>query len=695
MSIYSKPLDYWNAPALQHFLLGFIHAYLGDYSEAYAANSQALHFAQQASDVRDIMAITFNRGYIDLLAGNWSSADRHLRSTLRLAEKQRNLDFQRRALTHLGLLHELQHDHDAAEQRYRDAVQVIEEYRSSLRATQWSVTSFTRWQDAYRGLTRTLLAQDRPVDAFQVLERTRARHLKDLRIQDRLSQDLPSSQRVRYDSLTRALVDLRNQLAEASAAEAGSLRSAETRLIADRRQLLDFRDPPDSTDVNALQDTLRRQQRTLVSYFLDAPSQFFDRQTRSHAFVVTGDSIHAVALSGITQRSVQSRIEMISPLFTAQGKTSGINEINFDLRPLHTLHERLFEPLRFALSPGNRIAIVPDGPLFHLPFSALVTEPPSGRFSYESASFLLDEYPTSVTLSATLLAVPDSASASPPANDLAAFGVSDFRAPRSVPRSVRAALPGFSADSSTVRLASLPGVRREIQTLRSLVDRGQFALDERATESAFHSSEQNARILHLASHAFVHPTSPLYNAFVLAAGPSDSPRDDGWLFLHEIQSDDAPIPLVVLSGCSTARGALRSGEGMEGLQYAFRAMGAQSTVSNLWPADDEAAVELVRTFYRNLQSGHPKDVALQKAQQSYVDNHPDRVSPFFWSSTVLYGTPRPVSLSPPSLLTQLFRALPQWSPLLFLYLAGLVVGSAYALVSSSRQIFSATFFARQ
>ena len=147
-------------------------------------------------------------------------------------------------------------------------------------------------------------------------------------------------------------------------------------------------------------------------------------------------------------------------------------------------------------------------------------------------------------------------------------------------------------------------------------------------------------MLHLASHAFVHPSSPLQNAFLLRPDSTS----DGILFLHELLSRDRPLPLAVLSGCSTARGTLRGGEGMAGLQYAFRAMGAQSTVSNLWPTADEPSMALMKTFYRNLREGLPKDRALRQAKLTYLETHPDQASPFFWAPTVLYGSPQPVPL---------------------------------------------------
>jgi CHAT domain-containing protein len=190
-------------------------------------------------------------------------------------------------------------------------------------------------------------------------------------------------------------------------------------------------------------------------------------------------------------------------------------------------------------------------------------------------------------------------------------------------------------------------VQRELRTLQSTIPDARVALNEAATESEVCRSLQTAGVLHVASHAFVDAASPLRNAILLRPDSSDRTASDGILFLHELQAQRTRIPLVVLSGCNTASGTLRGGEGMEGLQYAFRAVGAQSTVSTLWPVADQASVELMNAFYKNLRDGHLKDVALRQAQLRFLRESPERASPFFWAPPVLYGSPAPLPLGGP------------------------------------------------
>ena len=109
---------------------------------------------------------------------------------------------------------------------------------------------------------------------------------------------------------------------------------------------------------------------------------------------------------------------------------------------------------------------------------------------------------------------------------------------------------------------------------------------------------------------------------------------------------------------------------MAGLQYAFRVMGARSTVSNLWPTADQSSVALMERFYQNLQAGQPKDRALRQAKLTYLETHPNNLSPFFWAPAVLYGAPHSLQLE--SARDSLLRV---WGPGVLALLAALLAWS--------------------
>ena len=115
---------------------------------------------------------------------------------------------------------------------------------------------------------------------------------------------------------------------------------------------------------------------------------------------------------------------------------------------------------------------------------------------------------------------------------------------------------------------------------------------------------------------------------------------DGFLRLHDIYNLELPVEMVVLSACDTALGKQVRGEGLVGVVRGFMYAGAKRVVASLWKVDDEATLELMRVFYREmLREGRAPAEALRQAQ---LDLRQTRrwCSPFYWAAFVLQGEPR-------------------------------------------------------
>ena len=240
---------------------------------------------------------------------------------------------------------------------------------------------------------------------------------------------------------------------------------------------------------------------------------------------------------------------------------------------------------------------------------------PSGSLDYADAPYLIREHPVATELAAALLTSEKPRVAS---GEELVYGRSTF------PN--RTALPYVKAEMSRVRRA-LPSPT--------------YRLNSDASEADLIDRLPSADLVHLASHASADSEFPLYSQIVLADDP-ESP-DDGILHLYELQNQPLAARLVVLSGCSTARGRTLEGEGMIGLQYAVRAAGAASSLATLWPVDDRATVDIMGQFYEYLGDGMTKDRALQQAQLDYLDSHEGiEASPFYWAPAILAGDTSPV-----------------------------------------------------
>jgi CHAT domain-containing protein len=99
-----------------------------------------------------------------------------------------------------------------------------------------------------------------------------------------------------------------------------------------------------------------------------------------------------------------------------------------------------------------------------------------------------------------------------------------------------------------------------------------------------------------------------------------------------LRSRNEPLELLTLSACQTAAGDDRAALGFAGI--AVKA-GARSALATLWFINDQASMELVSSFYRNLQDPSlSRAAALQRAQLSLIQDQ-RYGHPAYWAAFVL------------------------------------------------------------
>ena len=108
--------------------------------------------------------------------------------------------------------------------------------------------------------------------------------------------------------------------------------------------------------------------------------------------------------------------------------------------------------------------------------------------------------------------------------------------------------------------------------------------------------------------------------------------EDGILKAQEIGDLDLRgADLVVLSACNTGQGEV-TGEGVFGLQRAFKMAGAQTIVMSLTPVDDQTTMVMMNKFYTNQFSGQSKHNAFYNAQRYIRSIKPD---PKYWMGWIM------------------------------------------------------------
>jgi tetratricopeptide (TPR) repeat protein len=288
----------------------------------------------------------------------------------------------------------------------------------------------------------------------------------------------------------------------------------------------------------------------------------------------------------------------------------------------------LGEPVRGFLPKSGGMLVVPHGPINLVPFAAL----PVGLGGQPLGSRLALRYAPSVASAIETGSRPST---------LAGPATDRWRALRPALVVGNPSMPLLLLCGVRFRPRDLPGADSSTRWLASRLG-GEALTADRATERAVRSGAKKARLIHLETHGFAYENeAQARESFVALAadtGAAPGPDGDGRLTVGEIldQLPRLQAELVVLGACQTGLGNLRDAEGTIGLQRAFLARGARSTLVSLWDIDDRASSALVREFYAQWLGGVGKAEALRRAQDS-VRRMPGFEHPRFWAAFVLAG----------------------------------------------------------
>ncbi|MDH7446017.1 CHAT domain-containing protein [Aquimarina sp. 2201CG14-23] len=300
----------------------------------------------------------------------------------------------------------------------------------------------------------------------------------------------------------------------------------------------------------------------------------------------------------------------------------------------HRLYKNLIAPIQ-DLIVGDRLIIIPDGPLWHLNFDLLLTQNNDSN-NPKKLSYLLKNYTISYANSANLLFTPFKNNLrSKKLKECLAFSFSDSTNIVTSKTMSMAILRDTGDD--------LPGTRKEIKAIADIIN-GQYFYGSEAIETNFKKNASQYNILHLALHGEVDNEHP-ENSKLFFTKSKDT-LEDNLLYSHELFALDIPAELTVLSACNTGTGKIAKGEGIMSLGTAFQYAGTKSLLLSSWEVSDQTTPELMKYFYTNLKSGMNKAKALQQAKLEYLNTaNINRTHPFYWGGFYLVGDASTIQFS--------------------------------------------------
>lgn len=485
-----------------------------------------------------------------------------------------------------------------------DAIELSHEQASG-----GEVHFFDERSGAYAEMARLLIGEGRVEEALGYAERYRSRVLVDVLRSGPIDRSaaLSEEERKRGRELLDRLAAVQREAAHGASAESSErITAARREYDAFQHELADAH-PRLSVERGTLQPVAANEIATtlpgeavLVEWLVTAD--------QTYAFVISGAAIEVRAID-VRREDLARRAETFRTLLADRRP---------DFRdPARSLYQTLIAPIADLLSGRQTWILVPDGPLWNLPFQALLDA--HGTYLAERSAIV---YAPSIAAWMEMSRTPRSASTRD-RRELLAFGN---------PTTPSAA----GAEGRRGTLAPLPEAETEVKSAVRFYGPGSAAyVRDEATEERFKAEAPRYRVLHMAGHGVLNDASPMHSYLMLAPGTSKS--EDGYLEAGELMQMDLGADLVVLSACDTARGKYAAGEGIIGFSWALFAARCRTQVVSQWKVDSAATSVLMRSFHRNVRDDRTKAAsALQKSIVSMLKTKEYR-HPFYWASFIVLG----------------------------------------------------------
>jgi CHAT domain-containing protein/Tfp pilus assembly protein PilF len=632
-------------------LLGLALHQQKDYAQAPAYYQKSLALRRELNDKEGIADTSHNLALIHAGQGDLAGALGYAEPAGALAKQIGKRELIWRIYTTLGRIYLTLNQPDKAKPAFDEAIKVIEEMRANLVGGELQAQSFFENKTApYIGIADLLLAQNKKEEALSYAEQAKARVLLDVLQSGRVNvtKAMTAAEQDEERRLRSEMVSFNTRLnREQTARQPDEKRISELRAGLQRLQ---HRYEDFQVSLYARHPELKAQRGEASPLTLAQAAELLPNdKTALLSFVMAEERTLLFALtrpaqSGDPQLNVYSlplKSETIAERVSQFRKKLAENRPGFRDES-RELYRMLLERAQPQLRGVTRLVISPDGPLWELPFQALITE---------KRNYLLEEYAVAYAPSLTVLREMAQARRNRPARSepAALLAVGD-------PTLGPEAASRYKALMNEP-LNQIPEARRQVQSLSKFYDQPKVYIGDEATEAQVKTDAGQSGVVHLAAHGVLDNRNPMHSYIVLAQNAGQAKelkvkeaerevREDGLLEAWEIMKMDLNADLVALSACETARGRVSAGEGMIGLTWALFVAGAPTTVVSQWAVRSDSTAELMVRFHRQLRqpprskgkpaAPAPSADALRLAALELMKNS-NYSHPFHWAGFVVMG----------------------------------------------------------
>ena len=537
--------------------LGIAYNSLGDFKEAVKYHNQRLSIAKELGERAGEGRAYGNLGHAYASLGDYQQAIKYHKQALSIAKDLKERVGEALSCYALGNDFELYGTLQVALDYYRSSVKLSNDTRALLQSEDdWKISFRNSYRKFYTALWRILLRLQKTDEALCVVEQGRAQALEDLIM-------------LQYDS---ELLTIGSREGNITIASMASGIFTKTLFLALESTKIHFWVLNKESDVQYRRKEINGEDAVT---FLQC---------------VRKDVLNEYKIEGrvaCENRSLDEGTTSISPSReVTEEREETIPRNNNSLR---FFHDCIIAPIEDLLE-GDELIIVPDGPLCLAPYAAFLDD----KFRYLSESFKIRILPSLTTLNLI------------------------GNSPQDYHRSSGALLVGdpcveeFRNEQGEAILSPLPYAREEVKSIGEMLDVVPLT-GKKATKEEVLKRIGSVALVHIAAHGNMET-----GEIALAPNPARASKipeeKDFILKIADVRAAKLRARLVVLSCCHSAQGEVTP-EGVVGIARSFLGAGARSVLVSLWAIDDEATMEFMRSFYRDLSLGCSASVAVHQAMK--------------------------------------------------------------------------------
>lgn len=345
-------------------------------------------------------------------------------------------------------------------------------------------------------------------------------------------------------------------------------------------------------------------------------------------FYIINEAIYALVLSQSEEHWIALPAKDLSGILLKLQSQPSIEKTGL---LTYELYKQLWKPIEPFIHE-KKITIIPDGIIYNISFDMLTSKRVKNAQDLIAFS-LLNKYAFSYQYSLDVLNHKKSVRQKYSGISVFAPAFSDTEK-----EDYKISLKDDSLhiDKSYLTMLPLPFSSVFAGKLEKIFE-GTVFIGNESTVSNFKENAGNHSIIYIGTHAESNNQYPEYSRMFFAKD-LNTPIADNSLYLYDIYNQNLNADLAVLTACETGQSNFFPGEGMISMAHAFNYAGSESVLTGLWKIDEHASIMITEVFYKNLDKGMTKDVALQQAKLSYLENaHGRMLTPQYWAGLVIMG----------------------------------------------------------